>query len=55
MTKLTFALVAALVLSSASAALAAPKTLQIPSPAPLGGPVTDEGYGRVGTVHAPGG
>ncbi len=53
MTKLTFAFVAALVLSSVSAAFAAPKVLQIP--APYSGTMTDEGQGRWGTVHAPGG
>jgi hypothetical protein len=54
MTKLTLTLIAALVLGSASAALAAPKTLPLTSPQPYSGTVTDEGQGRWGTVHAPG-
>ncbi len=54
MKMLTFALVASIIISSASAVFAAPKTLQIPSPAPYD-TRTDEGQGRWGTVHAPGG
>jgi hypothetical protein len=55
MTKLTLTLIAALVLSSASAVLAAPKALQIVPSAPYSGTVTDEGQGRWTSVHVGGG
>ncbi len=50
MSKITLSLVIALVLGSASAALAAPMFVPI-APSTT---VTDEGQGRTTSVHAPG-